>query len=65
MNERFYWQVCVDDDDAWECIGSHETRAEAEIELRRVRPRRPDAFVVRVTLTRMDQERARPTLMRV
>ncbi|HEV8328461.1 MAG TPA: hypothetical protein VGQ08_13350 [Nitrospiraceae bacterium] len=62
LNERYYWHVCFDDGDVWDCIGSHETRAEAEAELRRVRPRFPDAFLVRVTMTRMDRARTTSTL---
>ncbi len=62
--DRYYWQVCVDDGDVWECICSHDTRAEAEAELRSMRSSLPDAFVVRLTLTRMDQKPVRPILTR-
>jgi hypothetical protein len=65
MHERGYWQVCVDHDDGWQCLSSHKTRAEAEIGLRNMRPMWPGVFLVRVTLTRMDQARARPLLTRV
>ena len=62
QEERSWWHVCFDDDNDWECISSHETRAEAEAELLRVRPRVPEAFLVRLTMTRMEQERTRPLL---
>jgi hypothetical protein len=62
LKERYYWQVCVDRKDYWENIGSHETRAEAEAELRSVRSVWPNAFLVRLTMTRMDQARTTSTL---
>ena len=27
---RVYWHVCAERSGAWECIGSHHTRAEAQ-----------------------------------
>jgi hypothetical protein len=62
QNERYYWQVCVDRQDYWENITSCETRAEAEAALRDIRSSWPNAFLVRLTLTRLDQARATPPL---
>ena len=62
-DERFYWHVCVDDGEDWGYLGvSHDTRAEAEAELRSLRSKWPEAFVVRLTLTRMEQKPLRPIL---
>ena len=64
--ERYYWQVCFERDGVWDCIGTHETRADAEENLRRVKSRAfPDAFLVRETLTRMDQAPTTTTLTAV
>jgi len=63
---RVYWHVCAERSGDWECIGSHHTRAEAEAELRAVRCSVwPKAFLVRLSLTRIDQVCARPILRRV
>lgn len=63
QRERYYWQVCFERDGVWDCIGSHETRAEAEAELRSVKSTVwPNAFLVRQTFTRMDQVRATAAL---
>ena len=35
--ERHSWRVCYAHEDIWDCIGSHDTRMEAEAELRKVR----------------------------
>lgn len=65
-DERCWWHVCVDVGGDWECLASsRETQAEAEAELRILRPAWPEAFVVRLTMTRMDQKAARPILTRV
>lgn len=60
---RVWWQVCSEVEGAWECIGTHNTRAEAEAELWDVRSGGwwPKAFLVCLTLTRMDQQPARAT----
>ena len=67
QNERYYWQVCFDDGDVWACIGTHETRAEAEAEVVVLHASSfwPDAFLVRQTLTRMDQVSTPPPLTAV
>jgi hypothetical protein len=64
QNERYCWSVCFDDKrhGDWENIGTHETRREAEAELRRVRSAIPAAFLVRLTLTRMDRVRSTPAV---
>lgn len=60
--ERYFWSVCVEEGNDWENIGSHETRREAEAELRRIRSSIPEAFLVRITLTRMDQVHTTPAM---
>ncbi|MCI0426911.1 MAG: hypothetical protein L0Z46_02700 [Nitrospiraceae bacterium] len=55
QHERYYWQMCYEHDGVWDCILSFETRAEAEFELYSSSAVWPDAFLVRQTLTRMDQ----------
>jgi hypothetical protein len=65
QNERYYWQVCVDRQDYWENIISCETRAEAEATLRDIRSSWPNAFLVRLTLTRMDRVRTTSSLTAV
>lgn len=56
-NERYYWEVCFDDGNVWDCIGTYKTRADAEAELRRVQSGVfPDAFLVRLTIARTRME---------
>ena len=61
---KVYWHVCADVDGDWECIDSHHPRAEAEAKLRDVRSGGlwPKAFLVRLTMTRMDQRHVPLTL---
>ena len=49
LKEGYLWRVCYAQEDTWDCIGTHDTRIEAEAELRRVRRMFPNAFLVRVT----------------
>jgi len=56
------WRVCYAHEGVWDCIGTHNTRAEAETELRRVRRMFPDAFLVRVTFRCLNRVRTTSSL---
>ena len=60
--EGHSWRVCYAHEDIWDCIGFHDTRVEAEAELRRVRRIFPDAFLVRVTFRYVNQVRTTSSL---
>lgn len=62
MHVRIFWQVCVARDGIWDNLASCDTRAEAESELRAMRSTFPRAFLVRMTLTRVDAARPLPQL---
>lgn len=64
---RYYWQVCVESDGDWECLDMYESRAEAEAYLRSMKAGGwwPNAFLVRIIRTRMDQIRPTTTLTAV
>ena len=55
--EGYVWRVCYAQEDIWGCIGTHDTRMEAEAELRRVRHMFPNAFLVRVTFRSVNRVR--------
>lgn len=66
QTQQHFWHVCVERDSCWEVIESDcGTRADAEAELRKERAVWPNAFVVRITMTRMDTTRFTPTLTAV
>ena len=43
-NERYAWSVCHECDGVWESICTHETRAEAEADLRETRAQVPNGI---------------------
>ena len=61
-NERYSWSVCDEQDGVWDPIGTHETRREAEAELRSVRAVLPKAFLVRITFARVGRACPTPSL---
>lgn len=55
--ERYSWRICYAQEGTWDCLGTHDTRMEAEAELRRVRRMFPTAFLVRVTFRSVNRVR--------
>jgi hypothetical protein len=61
-HERYAWSVCHECDGVWESICTHETHAEAEADLRETRAQVPNAFLVRITMTRVGRACSTPPL---
>jgi len=57
-----FWQVCSPRPDSWETITTCDSRGEAMEELRRMKPFYPQAFLVRLTATRVSETRPAATL---